>query len=76
MSSIFCSDCNEENFSTANFCKKCSADFNKRELYSRFLNKSSAYKSRRDNAILLDLLDVLEEYGGPWGLSARLNRPR
>ena len=75
MGSIFCPDCNEENFGSANFCKKCSADFNQQKSYSRFLNRASLFKSLHRAGFLLSLLDSLEDYGGPWGLSARLNRP-
>jgi hypothetical protein len=74
MSIIICPDCHEENFGSAIFCKKCGADFNKPGLFSRFMDKSSAYKSRRKGTLLLDVLDTLEEYGGPSGWSLRLYR--
>ena len=75
MGIILCPDCHEENFSTASFCKKCSADLNKRPPFSRFLGKLSALKGRPRATLLIDILDVLEDYGGPWGWSLRLNRP-
>jgi len=75
MSTIFCPDCNEENFGSAEFCKKCGADFNQRPPYSRFLNRRSPFKTRPRTALLLNWLDRLEDFGGPWGWSLRLTRP-
>ncbi len=75
MGSFCCPDCGQEHFGNAEFCKRCGADFNRREPYSRFLHRKSAFKRRHKAGLLLDLLDVLEDYGGPWGLSVRLSRP-
>ncbi len=75
MSIIHCPDCNEENFASASFCKRCAADFNRPHPFSRILGRTSAFKNRSRAGILLDLADVLEDFGGPWGMSVRLTRP-
>jgi hypothetical protein len=75
MSSVYCPDCHEGNFGSATFCKKCGADFNERPPFSRVLGRKSIHKTRRKTRFFLNLLDMLEDTGGPQGWSLRINRP-